>query len=168
MKKHWLVILAVMLITSAFAYEVVAYHEDFESGADGWTHYDGAESPNNWHIYDNGDAQGNVWWMGDPALASGANIGGYYNRQYLVLDTPAQTLTAANANLTFKMRLGLEDPAGATAPWDGWDSANVRISTDGGTTWNVITEPPLITSIRLTLLAVNMVKARTSLPGVAC
>lgn len=142
MKKHWLVILAVMLITSAFAYEVVAYHEDFESGAPGWTHYDGAESPNNWHIYDNGDAQGNVWWMGDPALASGANIGGYYNRQYLVLDTPAQTLTAANANLTFKMRLGLEDPAGATAPWDGWDSANVRISTDGGTTWNVITGTP--------------------------
>jgi hypothetical protein len=57
MKKHWLVILAAMLITSVFAYEVVAYHEDFESGADGWTHYDGAESPNNWEIYAMGDTQ---------------------------------------------------------------------------------------------------------------
>lgn len=141
MKKHWLIILAVMLITSAFAYEVVAYHEDFESGADGWVMYDGTFSPNNWHIYNYGGAQGNAWWMGDTALASGANIGGYYDRQYLVLDTPARTLTAANASLTFKMRLGLETP-GASGGYDGWDSFNVRISTNGGTTWNVITGTP--------------------------
>ncbi|HOH60574.1 MAG TPA: immune inhibitor A, partial [Candidatus Cloacimonadota bacterium] len=141
MKKHWLVILAVMLITSAFAYEVVAYHEDFESGMGDWTHFDGAESPNNWHIYAMGDTQGNVWWMGDPSLASGANIGGYYNHQYLVLDTPARTLSAANATLSFKMRLGLETPA-VNEEWDGWDSANIRISTDGGTTWNVINGTP--------------------------
>lgn len=141
MKKHWLVILAVMLITSAFAYEVVAYHEDFESGMGDWTHFDGAESPNTWHVYAMGDTQGNVWWMGDTSLASGTNIGGYYDHQYLVLDTPARTLTAANATLTFKMRLGLETPA-VNDEWDGWDSANVRISTDGGTTWNVINGTP--------------------------
>ncbi len=130
-----------MLITSAFAYEVVAYHEDFESGMGDWTHFDGAESPNNWHIYAMGDTQGNVWWMGDTSLASGANIGGYYDHQYLVLDTPARTLSAANATLTFKMRLGLETPA-VNDEWDGWDSANIRISTDGGTTWNVINGTP--------------------------
>ncbi|KAF5036375.1 FlgD Ig-like domain protein [anaerobic digester metagenome] len=130
-----------MLITSAFAYEVVAYHEDFESGMGDWTHFDGAESPNNWHIYAMGDTQGNVWWMGDPSLASGANIGGYYDHQYLVLDTPARTLSAANATLSFKMRLGLETPA-VNEEWDGWDSANIRISTDGGTTWNVINGTP--------------------------
>ena len=131
-----------MLVTCAFAqrYEVVAYQEDFESGENGWTHYDGAESPNNWHVYDFGGAQANVWWMGDSDLASGTEIGGYYNHQYLVLDTPAQTLTAANATLTFKMRLGLEEP-GASGDYDGWDSANVRISTDGGSTWNVLTGP---------------------------
>ena len=67
MKKHLLVILAVMLVTCAFAqrYEVIAYQEDFESGDNGWTHYDGAESPNNWHVYDFGGVQADVWWMGD-------------------------------------------------------------------------------------------------------
>ncbi len=144
MKKQWLVILALMLITSVFAtrYEVVAYYEDFESGADGWVHYDGAESPNEWSIYSYGGTQGDVWWMGDTDLASGTNIGGYYNHQYLVLDTPEQAITAGNSTLTFKMRLGLEDPAGAEDPYDGWDSANVRISIDGGQTWNVIAGTP--------------------------
>lgn len=142
MKKNWLVILALMLlVSSAFAYEVVAYQEDFESGLEGWEMYDGTESPNNWHIYDDGGTQGNAWWMGDPALASGTNIGGYYNHQYLVLDTPARTLTADNATLTFKLKLGLEE-VGGTDEYDGWDSANIRISTDGGSTWTVITGSP--------------------------
>jgi hypothetical protein len=144
MKKHWLVILALMLLSTAFAYEIVAYHEDFESGADGWVMYDGTVSPNNWHIYNYGGTQGNAWWMGDTDLASGANIGGYYNHQYLVLDTPARTLTAANATLTFKMRLGLETPGTSTQnpEYNGWDSFNVRISTDNGNTWTVITGTP--------------------------
>ncbi len=145
MKTRWLILLALTLVTAMFAngrYEVVAWQEDFESGATGWTHYDGAQSPNNWHVYNNNDAQGNVWWMGDPDLAQGANIGGYYDHQYLVLDTPAQTLTAGNATLTFKIRHNLEDPSGATAPYNGWDACNVRVSTDGGTTWTPITGTP--------------------------
>ncbi|HPN41825.1 MAG TPA: immune inhibitor A, partial [Candidatus Cloacimonadota bacterium] len=142
MKKSWLVIIALMIATAMFAYEVVAWQEDFETGATGWTHYDGAQSPNNWHVYDNGGTQGNCWWMGDPALASGTNIGGYYDHQYLVLDTPARTLTAGNATLTFKLRHNLEDPAGATAPYTGWDSANVRMSVDNGVTWTPISGTP--------------------------
>ena len=86
MKRRWLIIMALTLVTAMFAngnnrYEVVAWQEDFESGAEGWTHHDGSVSPNNWHIYDAGGAQGQVWWMGDPALAQGNNIGGYYNHQ---------------------------------------------------------------------------------------
>ncbi len=159
MKKSWLILIALFVVTAVFAsnvtlaprrnvvttqtrYEVVAWQEDFEDGATGWTHWDGAESPNNWHVYDNGDAQGNVWWMGDPALAQGANIGGYHDHQYLVMDTPARTITAGNTNLTFKMRHNLEDPAGASAPYNGWDSANIRISTDGGNTWTPISGTP--------------------------
>jgi len=146
MKKYWLIILALTIVTAMFAngsrYEVVAYSEDFESGATGWTHYDGAQSPNNWHIYNNGDTQGDVWWMGDPALASGANIGGYYDTQYLVLDTPARALTAANATLTFKLRYNVEATSGATAPYTGWDACNVRVSTDGGTIWTPIAGTP--------------------------
>lgn len=148
MKKGWLILLALVAFTAILIagtnsrYEVVAYSEDFESGATGWTHYDGAVSPNNWHVYNNGDTQGNVWWMGDPALASGANIGGYYDGQYLVLDTPAQTISAANTNLTFKLRYNVESPSGATAPYTGWDACNVRISTNGGTTWTPISGTP--------------------------
>lgn len=146
MKKYWLILLALTIVTAMFAngsrYEVVAYSEDFESGATGWTHYDGAVSPNNWHIYNQGGTQGNVWWMGDPDLASGTGIGGYYSHQYLVLDTPARTLSAANATLTFKLRYNVEDPSGATAPYTGWDACNVRISTDGGTVWTPIAGTP--------------------------
>lgn len=29
----------------------VFYTADFEDGATGWTHFDGAVSPNDWHIY---------------------------------------------------------------------------------------------------------------------
>ncbi|MCB5229039.1 MAG: T9SS type A sorting domain-containing protein [Candidatus Cloacimonetes bacterium] len=142
MKKSWLIILALTLVTAMFAYEVVAWHEDFEGDVSGWTHYDGNEPPNNWHIYNYGGTQGDVWWMGDPELAQGANIGGYLSHQYLVLDTPARTLTAANATLNFKLRYHVED-LGEHEGYNGWDACNVRISTDGGTTWQVINGTPV-------------------------
>lgn len=115
----------------------IFYTEDFESGAAGWTHFDGAVSPNMWHIYNNGDAQGDCWWMGDPALASGTGIGGYYDHQYLVLDTPASTIAAGSPTLTFKMRLNMEEPGGDDT-FNGWDSFNIRISDNNGISWSVI------------------------------
>ncbi len=135
MKKYLLIIMALTLLTALFAngsrFEVVAWQDDFESGAAGWEHYGGMGFPNSWHVYNNNDAQGNVWWMGDPALASGTNVGGYHDSQYLVLDTPARTLTAENATLTFKLRYNVESPSGATAPYTGWDACNVRVSVNG-------------------------------------
>lgn len=113
-------------------YRDVFYTEDFESGATGWTHYDGAVSPNNWHIYNNGDAQGDVWWMGDET-----GNGGYHDHQYLVLDTPVIPIATGSSTLTFKMRHGLEEP-GASGEYDGWDSFNIRISTNSGVTYTVI------------------------------
>ena len=161
MKRIWIVVLSLLVVSVLSAnmvvasghktmsnqsrYEIVAYSEDFESGATGWTSFDGNVSPNNWHIYNEGGAQGNVWWMGDPALAVGANIGGYYDHQYLVLDTPQILVPTANPNLTFKLKYNLEDPAGATAPYNGWDSGNVRISTDNGVTWTPISGTPAYT-----------------------
>lgn len=115
----------------------VFYTQDFETGATDWTHYDGAVSPNMWHIYNDGGTQGNCWWMGDPALASGDNIGGYYNHQYLVLDTPVIPIAAGNSTLTFKMKTGLEEP-GVSGNFDGWDSFNIRISTNSGISYTVI------------------------------
>lgn len=115
----------------------IFYTENFESGATGWTHWDGAVSPNMWHIYNNGDAQGNVWWMGDPALASGSNIGGYHDHQYLVLDTPVIAVATGSSTLTFKMRMNMEEP-GTSGDFNGWDSFNIRVSTNAGISWTVI------------------------------
>jgi len=111
----------------------VFYTENFESGAAGWTHYDGAVSPNQWHIY-NGDGYDTApcWWMGeDPG------IGGYYDHQYLVLDTEVIPISTGNSTLTFAMKHGLEEP-GASGEYDGWDSFNIRISTNSGVTYDVI------------------------------
>ena len=44
--------------------------------------------------------------------------------------------------LTADMQWGIEDPAGAVVAGsctDGWDAANVRISIDGGATWDLLT-----------------------------
>ena len=145
MKKGWLIILALMLVTAMFAngsnrYEIIAWQETFENGAEGWTHYDGNLPPNNWHIYNYGGTQGTVWWMGDPALAQGTNIGGYYNHQYLVLDTPARTITAANSVLTFKMAVALESRWYRRIQW--MHSFNVRISTDNGAAGQFLLSSP--------------------------
>ena len=113
----------------------VFYTEDFESGAAGWTHFDGAVSPNDWHIYaGDGAATPPCWWMGDPTLPG---IGGYYDHQYLVLDTAVIPISTGNSTLTFKMKHGLEDP-GASGDYDGWDSFNLRISTNSGVSYSVI------------------------------
>jgi hypothetical protein len=110
----------------------VFYTENFESGATGWTHYDGAVVPNNWHVSTYGAPQGDVWWMGD----EGGN-GGYYDHEYLVLDTPVIAIATGSSTLTFKMRHGLEAP-GTSGDYDGWDSFNIRVSTNSGVTYTVI------------------------------
>lgn len=111
----------------------VFYTEDFETGATGWTHYDGAVTPNNWHIYaGDGYATAPCWWMGeDPG------IGGYYDHQYLVLDTDVIPISTGNSTLSFAMKHGLEEP-GASGDYDGWDSFNIRISLNSGVSWEVI------------------------------
>lgn len=162
MKQFWILILS-LLITSALLasgvtakvqtsqnhnngnrYEVVAYEENFEGAATGWTHYDGAVAPSNWHIYNDGGNQGNVWWMGDPALATGDNIGGYYDSQYLVLDTPQILVPTSNPTLTFKMKYKVETPGSSpdSPEYNGWDSFNIRISIDNGATWTTVSGSP--------------------------
>ena len=112
--------------------------EEWETGAPGWFSIDETNPGAFWH-QDDWNAYGGTglsWWMAD--TANGLN--GYLSHWYQVLDSPDIPLTGTPV-LTFYHRLKCEDPAGATPPYDGWDGVNVRISTDGGSTWTVLTNP---------------------------
>jgi hypothetical protein len=112
--------------------------EDFESGLGDWSFYDETAPTDwneEWHLSTTGAYEGNSWWMGDE------DLGGYTDHRYLVLDTPTLTLAASNPELNFMFALNCEDPA-SSPPYDAWDGANVRISTDGGNTWTPIAGTP--------------------------
>ncbi|MCF7921047.1 MAG: T9SS type A sorting domain-containing protein [Candidatus Cloacimonetes bacterium] len=117
---------------------ITIYSENFENGAADWEHYD-ETAPTDWneawHLSTTGAYAGNSWWMGDEVL------GGYTSHRYLVLDTPQLTLSST-PELNFMCHLNCEDP-GPSPPYDAWDGANVRISTDGGATWEVIAGTPV-------------------------
>ncbi|MDZ7316398.1 MAG: T9SS type A sorting domain-containing protein [candidate division KSB1 bacterium] len=73
------------------------------------------------------------WWCGSPAL------GGYANHWLQYLDTPPLDLTTTtNPMLKFVAFWSIEPPEGTDPPWDGWDGANVWISTDGGQSFQII------------------------------
>ena len=77
---------------------------------------------------------GQSWWCADPG------VGGYLDAWVQVLQSPSITVPSGG-NLSAMMQWGIEDPNGATVGGtctDGWDAANVRISNDGGSTWNLL------------------------------
>jgi hypothetical protein len=115
-------------------YLEVTYTEDFENGVGQWTTYDGTVPAGMWRTYDNNGEM--VWWMGDESLAVGNNIGGYLDHTYVVLDTPEFTVDANT--LTFDMNYAVE-ALGGTTPYDAWDGMNIRISTNQGASWTVMT-----------------------------
>ncbi len=132
MKAIFMSIVALALATALCAVEsnrneVVWWEEDFESAGNGWTHYSVFASM--WHsvIVPNNVYPGPYyyWEMGP----------GYLDHQYFVLDTPQSTLSDSTATLTFQYRINIQATAGASQPYDGYDAFNVRISTDGGSTW---------------------------------
>ena len=91
--------------------------------------------PAQWHITTTGAYEGNSWWSGNEIL------GGYANNWFHWLLTPSITLPATPTGpltMYMKMNLSVEEPA-SYPPFDGWDGFNVRISTDGGTTWELLT-----------------------------
>jgi hypothetical protein len=89
-----------------------------------------------WHTSDftpNGIGNNN-WWCGDE------EIGGYLDSWVQYLDTPSFTVPPGGT-MSADMRWTIESPAGAVIAGtcvDGWDQANVQISTDDGATWTVI------------------------------
>jgi hypothetical protein len=76
----------------------------------------------------------NNWWCGDE------EVGGYLDSWVQYLDTPSFTVPTGGS-MSADMRWTIEDPGGASVAGtctDGWDQANVQISTDDGATWMVI------------------------------
>lgn len=91
-----------------------------------------------WNAY---QGSGMSWWMADTANFT---PGGYNHVWHVVLETDPITLTGSQLELSFHHRYAIEDPDGASdynRNYDGWDGINVRISTDGGNTWEVLTDP---------------------------
>lgn len=78
---------------------------------------------------------GMSWWCGDP------HVGGYSNHWLQYLDTPPLDLSGTtDPQLEFMTFWAIEPPGGTDPPWDGWDGANVWVSTDSGKNFQVI--PP--------------------------
>ena len=96
-----------------------------------------------WHESANGPfADGNSYWCADESVGPD---GGYLDEWMQYLDTPSLTIGDSGI-LTAKVKWNLESPAGAVVAGtctDGWDAANVRISTDGGSTWDLLSDPNL-------------------------
>lgn len=87
-----------------------------------------------WHTSPTFAYAGKSWWCAN------SDSMGYENNWLQYLDSPQITL-GENAELTFQLRYNLEAPEDIGG-FDAWDGANVRISTDGGTTWDVLSGTP--------------------------
>lgn len=120
---------------------VTIFTESFESGSlSQWVSKDETYVPAQWHLTDwmSYGGSGMCWHMADTTLG---NNGGYDNSWYQVLDTDPIALSGSNLQLTFYQRYSVETPGGEPTGYDGWDGINVRISTDGGTSWEVLMNP---------------------------
>jgi hypothetical protein len=89
-----------------------------------------------WHASEFNAYDGMSYWCGKE------DVDGYLDSWLQYLDTPPISIPSSGYQLKAQLAWGLEDPAGAEVAGsctDGWDAANVRISTDGGTTWDLLT-----------------------------
>jgi C1A family cysteine protease len=95
------------------------------------------------HDYEDNDAfhsttensyDGVSWWCADETIS------GYRDHWLQFLETPVLDISSTtNPELTFVLNWSMEDPAGSSSPWDGWDGCNVWVSTDSGRTFSVAT-----------------------------
>lgn len=97
-----------------------------------------------WHVSANGPEQfdGEGYWCADEEISIN---GGYLDSWLQFLDSPSVNIPegSSSAILNANLRYELESPAGATVNGsctDGWDAANVRVSIDGGQTWDLLVD----------------------------
>ena len=119
--------------------DTLIFFESFENGISGWQTND-LTAATTWHAdsFNAYGANGQSWWCGDTLL------GGYDNIILQYLDSPTLDLSAAvNPVLEFDAFWALEGLIGGYPPgYDGWDGANVWVSTNDGQTWQVL---PMLT-----------------------
>ena len=94
-----------------------------------------------WHASSNAPAyEGDSYWCADESVGSG---GGYLDEWMQYLDTPLISVNDGDV-LSSAIKYEIEDEAGAVIDGscaDGWDAANIRISADGGNTWELLEDP---------------------------
>jgi len=88
-----------------------------------------------WHTSSEHAYQGNSWWCADESIP------GYGNGWLTYYETPEIALGDSGNVLSFMLSYAIEDPA-QYGDYDGWDGANVRISTDGFSSWEILTGQP--------------------------
>ena len=90
------------------------------------------------HASSFGSSFGTSFWCGDEDLE------GYKDGWVQFLDMPTILIPASGGNLKVNMKWAIEDTEGAedsnvSEGWiDGWDAINVQISSDGGSTWSIL------------------------------
>jgi len=94
-----------------------------------------------WHSTTLNSEDGNSFWCGD------AELGGYDKRWIQFLDTPSIPIPDSSSILSARIFYNIEEFAGATMDdlcVDGWDAANIRISSDNGTSWELLADSSYI------------------------
>ncbi len=128
-------------LASAVADTTWLISENFDASGDlpgGWASVDYSDviAPTYWHVDDRNTYDGSgAWWCG----TYGNGWTGYGNmwRQQLDLTLDLSSATGITG-LTYWQYFDSEWP-NPEPPDDTWDGGTVRVSTDGGTTWTVIT-----------------------------
>ncbi len=111
------------------------FFDNFEYGGAGWQMLD-LTAQATWHK-DDFNAQGGTgmsWWAGDAILQ------GYDDLWLQYLESPTLNMGAAtNPVLEFDALWAVEGLSGGyPSGYDGWDGVNVWVSTDNGTSWEVL------------------------------
>ena len=90
-----------------------------------------------WHASSTDSYDGSSWWCADESVGAS---GGYLDSWIQFMDTPSFTVPSGGM-MSADMMWSIESDAGAVVAGtctDGWDAANVQISVDGGTSWDLL------------------------------
>lgn len=109
------------------------FEVNFNTGFEGWTSQDLTDQGSTWHMDSFNGLDGWNWWSGN------IDLGGYEDHNLVYLELPPLNLGATtNPTLTFDVLWAIENPAGAPAPFTGWDAGHVEVKMGAGA-WQILT-----------------------------